>query len=389
MPGKPAARLGDTAMTCGDPVDAPTGAVVAAGTVFINGLPAAKQNDQVIGVDTHIILVPAGPTTVPTPIPHPFNGIINGGCEPTVMIMGMPAAVVGSTAQNTPPHIPQGGAFAKPPTNMGTIILGSPNVFIGCGSGGGGGGGSGSVDGAIDPAASASVDASSTSIGEQAGHYIDIYFVDKAERPVLGAFYELTDPDGKEHRGKLSGRIKRYGVSPGNCDVALKVITKAAWSVKGELKTGEAVRLEVETKGIEDGAAARFVVWERDIDREDELVASLNGEVSGDKAAVSWVYDGKRTDGFDPNSYSLPDYYFTVDIDGMKKKSGILVYTMDIDIEVREKDEKPLKGSRYKLNSATGEIREGTLDGSGKASEKDLPPRDVLFGLVENDEDEE
>jgi len=33
--GKPAARQGDTAMTCNDPVDAPTGTVVAVGTVFI------------------------------------------------------------------------------------------------------------------------------------------------------------------------------------------------------------------------------------------------------------------------------------------------------------------------------------------------------------------
>ncbi len=33
--GKPAARSGDTAMTCNDPVDLPVGKVVAKGTVFI------------------------------------------------------------------------------------------------------------------------------------------------------------------------------------------------------------------------------------------------------------------------------------------------------------------------------------------------------------------
>lgn len=42
--GKPAARQGDTAMTCNDPVDAPTGTVMAVGTVFIGetgaGAPA-------------------------------------------------------------------------------------------------------------------------------------------------------------------------------------------------------------------------------------------------------------------------------------------------------------------------------------------------------------
>lgn len=35
MNGKPAARNGDTALTCNDPVDQPQGTVVASGTVFI------------------------------------------------------------------------------------------------------------------------------------------------------------------------------------------------------------------------------------------------------------------------------------------------------------------------------------------------------------------
>jgi uncharacterized Zn-binding protein involved in type VI secretion len=32
---KPAARLGDTALTCNDPADAPLGTIIAAGTVLI------------------------------------------------------------------------------------------------------------------------------------------------------------------------------------------------------------------------------------------------------------------------------------------------------------------------------------------------------------------
>jgi uncharacterized Zn-binding protein involved in type VI secretion len=40
------------------------------------------------------------------------------------------AATVGSIAVNTPPHIPQGGSFSKPPTNQGRIIKGSMTVMI-------------------------------------------------------------------------------------------------------------------------------------------------------------------------------------------------------------------------------------------------------------------
>jgi uncharacterized Zn-binding protein involved in type VI secretion len=94
------------------------------------GQPAAKQGDQVTGVDTHIIMVPSPGGPVPTPIPHPFAGMLDGSLSPNVKIMGMAAAVVGSTATNMPPHIPQGGPFQMPPSNRGQIIMGSMTVLI-------------------------------------------------------------------------------------------------------------------------------------------------------------------------------------------------------------------------------------------------------------------
>jgi uncharacterized Zn-binding protein involved in type VI secretion len=97
------------------------------------GQPAAKKGDQVMAVDTHIVMVPAPPgPPVPTPLPHPFAGIISGGVSSDVNIMGMPAATVDSTADNTPPHIPTppGTAFQAPPSNKATIKLGSPTVKI-------------------------------------------------------------------------------------------------------------------------------------------------------------------------------------------------------------------------------------------------------------------
>jgi uncharacterized Zn-binding protein involved in type VI secretion len=98
----------------------------------VPGKPAAKRGDKVVATDTHIILVPAAAgAPVPTPVPLPFAGVIQSGCVETVKINNMAAAVVGSGATNTPPHIPPGNPFAKPPTNMGTIITGSGTVHIG------------------------------------------------------------------------------------------------------------------------------------------------------------------------------------------------------------------------------------------------------------------
>jgi uncharacterized Zn-binding protein involved in type VI secretion len=97
------------------------------------GMPAAKQGDQIVAVDTHIVMVPAPPgPPVPTPLPHPFAGLLNGGLSSDVKIMGMPAATVDSTADNVPPHIPTppGTAFQNPPKNKGTIKVGSQTVKI-------------------------------------------------------------------------------------------------------------------------------------------------------------------------------------------------------------------------------------------------------------------
>jgi uncharacterized Zn-binding protein involved in type VI secretion len=97
------------------------------------GQPAAKQGDQIVGVDTHIVMVPAGPSPpVPTPLPHPFSGKLNGNLSSDVNIMGKPAATVDSTADNSPAHIatPPGTSFQKPPADKGTIKMGSATVKI-------------------------------------------------------------------------------------------------------------------------------------------------------------------------------------------------------------------------------------------------------------------
>lgn len=94
------------------------------------GQPAAKQGDKIIATDIHIIMIPTPGGPVPTPLPHPFTGIIDASLSTDVKIMGLPAATADSTATNIPPHIPQGGPFQKPPSNKAQIIMGSPTVHI-------------------------------------------------------------------------------------------------------------------------------------------------------------------------------------------------------------------------------------------------------------------
>jgi uncharacterized Zn-binding protein involved in type VI secretion len=95
------------------------------------GQPAAKQGDRVVAVDTHIVMVPGTPPS-PTPLPHPFSGVLSDGLSSDVNISGLAAATVGSIADNTPPHVPTapGTTFQRPPVNKGTVQKGSTTVMI-------------------------------------------------------------------------------------------------------------------------------------------------------------------------------------------------------------------------------------------------------------------
>ncbi|QBX35173.1 hypothetical protein E4191_11055 [Paracoccus liaowanqingii] len=97
------------------------------------GQPAAKEGDTVVGVDIHVVLVPAPPASpVPTPLPHRFSGPLVSDLSSDVKIEGLAAATEGSVAENRPPHIPTppGVSFQSPPDNSGTVQSGSTTVKI-------------------------------------------------------------------------------------------------------------------------------------------------------------------------------------------------------------------------------------------------------------------
>ncbi len=92
--------------------------------------PAAKQGDQIIATDIHIVMIPTPGGPVPTPLPTPFSGQLDNSLSSDVNIEGKPAAVQGSKASNMPPHIPAGGPFQSPPKDQAEVLTGSATVLI-------------------------------------------------------------------------------------------------------------------------------------------------------------------------------------------------------------------------------------------------------------------
>ena len=97
------------------------------------GTPAAVLGDQINAVcPIHMIPNPATGAPQPSP-PLPFAAPITIGTVPTVLIGGQPAAVMGSSGLNTPPHVGLYPAdpFMLPTMQVGQVVMGSVTVLIG------------------------------------------------------------------------------------------------------------------------------------------------------------------------------------------------------------------------------------------------------------------
>jgi len=354
--GKPASRLGDTTVHGGT-------VTVGAPTVLIGGTPAARVSDM------HVcpMLNPGTP-----PPPHVGGPVLMG--SPTVLICGQMAARAGDMAQ-----------CSGPPD---TIAMGCPTVLIGESAAGGAGapgsGGGGPGDTGVDQAESAvaAAVASAASTGndqptdEGEDHYLDVKFVDKAGLPVKGVAYRIKDPDGNTSEGGLTGQIKKTGVKPGNYAIELKAIEVAKWS-KDQAREGEKVKLLVEATGVDPKAEAVIIIWKKDANRADRAVKTMPGlKLQGNKIATDWTYEyivdeeHERT----ADQYSSPQYYFSVGVDGLQARSGLLTYQDWLEIELVDDEGNPIADEEYILKLSNGEIRKGTLDSKGWAREDNVPP---------------
>ncbi len=367
--GKPAARCTDMVNTCNDPADLPTCQIVAMGTVLINNLPAAKQGDQVVGVDTHIIMIPSPGGPIPTPLPHPYSGQLMNGLSSSVFIEGLPAAIQGSKSMNMPPHIPQGGPFQKPPSNEGEVMLGSPDVQFGNGGGGGGAGGGGG-DSAQGTGAGPS---------ETEGHSLDVKFVDKGGKPITGAKYKVKGPDGKTSEGALTGQVQQSSSTDGDHEITISAITKAEWSAKSA-HDGETVKMKMEGTGFPDSAKASFEVWEKDMNRADKQITVVGDiDISGDKAEADWQYvyeneeeaPDQRQEG---QKYSEPSYYFIVKAGGLQARSSILEYKDFIEVRLKDHQGQAAADAPYRAFLPNGEVKRGNLDSDGYKKIENVPP---------------
>ena len=94
---------------------------------------AVAANDRVTGqCAIHQVPTPTGSPML-SPSPLPFSAPLAQGLVSTVLIGGKPAAVVGSSGYNTPPHVGLHASdpFISPSVQVGRVVSGSATVLIG------------------------------------------------------------------------------------------------------------------------------------------------------------------------------------------------------------------------------------------------------------------
>jgi uncharacterized Zn-binding protein involved in type VI secretion len=94
------------------------------------GGPVVVAGDRITATcSSHQVPNPASGAPQPAP-PMPFAAPLTQGLASTVLVGGRPAAVVGSSGLNTPPHVGLHPADASmaPPTQRGEVTAGSGTV---------------------------------------------------------------------------------------------------------------------------------------------------------------------------------------------------------------------------------------------------------------------
>ncbi|HEY6058434.1 MAG TPA: PAAR domain-containing protein, partial [Candidatus Limnocylindrales bacterium] len=92
--------------------------------------PAIVMGDKVTGICPNHLIPAAAGAPVPGP-PMPFSAPLTLGTVATVLIGGKPAAVMGSSGFNTPPHVGITDPFTPPPMQIGRVVAGSATVMFG------------------------------------------------------------------------------------------------------------------------------------------------------------------------------------------------------------------------------------------------------------------
>ncbi|MBQ9608626.1 MAG: hypothetical protein IJV15_04175, partial [Lachnospiraceae bacterium] len=161
-------------------------------------------------------------------------------------------------------------------------------------------------------------------------------------------------------------------------------ITNPRWEKDGQtiskVLVGDEVTLCADVTDIADGADATIKIVEKDDDGNDDDVTTLSAKVQNGKIECKWkvIYtedddDSNSQQEKEEKGYTLPEYAFTVECDGVEsEESGQLDVYADFIAKLTFKG-RPMKNYPYVLKLADGSYKTGETNDDGYIIENEIP----------------
>ena len=303
-----------------------------------------------VGVDQHIVMVPAGTSMVPTPMPHPYIGKLKDKLSDDVEIGGKKAAVKGSKAKfESPGHFPMppGTSFQNNPNNEAEVTNGCCDKVKINGK-----------DACVLGSTATSCDDMKTpdgcnivAMGASVVLPIKMPCIDELTFKQDGGF--MINTRNMQAAPRQPGQEKHQKLS------------NPQWGAS-TAKVGEEVTLKVSSTDLHENANVIFTIWEEGFDPAvDVPVAKVYGPNKGNAAEAKWKWFFQPEDHPEPLT-AKPKFVFTaIAFKCEEVSSSAVEIGMDLSLTVYHPDGSIASNKNYKAKSPGGQTHEGTTSSAG------------------------
>lgn len=247
--------------------------------VCAEGKQMAAQDDRVMGMDVHIMVIPSGPSTTTVPLPHPFIGKLDDGLSDDVSIGDKKAALKGSKAKHDDSmhmQLPGTIKFQNNPKKEGEVTGGTSSTVK------------------IDGKETAVIGSLVTTCNDIGARNNSTVIAAGAGMPMPAIINPSNTEAFERERREQENREPK--------------LSSVKWSAES-VEEGEVAELTASVQDIADGNMVSLLVFPEGKGPEDSVpIASFQRTVKGGSLSVKWSYRANRS-GMPPEKN--PRFVFT------------------------------------------------------------------------------
>ena len=106
----------------------------------------------------------------------------------------------------------------------------------------------------------------------------------------------------------------------------------------------------------------------------------MEAKTQGEKVETDWEYqyvedrDDVQTEKEQQLGYSLPEYYFVVQVENSMARSGLLKFKDYVEVTLKDARGEAVPNALFRMHFSNGEVKEDHLDNNGYKKVENVPP---------------